>query len=206
MSRSRRRLSALNRRVSSSSASFFWSRRVMRDFGALLPRNFSSALSTDSFSVMIQASLFVGRCRTSMQQDDRVITYYKPSRRKCDCATKATIWVFLRCRFKTSRAHTNNQTLALCAIGTFPTCHLRRRISAIGGRSWNMHQRAGRTARQSGDRTGTIANVAMAPMRRPKIAEVMAPASHGSRPTIGGTAARAASLMTWTVCSGPSMP
>ena len=68
-----------------------------------------------------------------MQPDDRVITYYKPSRRKCDCATKATIWVFLRCRFKTSRAHTNNQTLALCAIGTFPTCHLRRRISAIGG-------------------------------------------------------------------------
>src|SRR6478672_6369551 len=56
LSRSRRRLSALKRRNSSSSALFFSSRRVMRDFGSSLPRNFSSALSTESFSVMIQAS------------------------------------------------------------------------------------------------------------------------------------------------------
>src|SRR5262245_7436920 len=50
--RSRRRLSALKRRSSSSSALFFSSRRVMRDFGSSPPRNFSSALSTESFSVM----------------------------------------------------------------------------------------------------------------------------------------------------------
>ena len=37
----------------------------MRDFGSSLPRNFSRALPTESFSVMIQASPFVDRCRTS---------------------------------------------------------------------------------------------------------------------------------------------
>jgi len=73
LSRSRRRLSALKRRVSSSSALFFSSRRVMRDFGSSLPRNFSSALSTESFSVMIQASPFGDPCRTTMDPDGRAI-------------------------------------------------------------------------------------------------------------------------------------
>ena len=70
---------------------------------------------------MIQASLFVGRCRTSMQQDDRVITYYKPSRRKCEPRNEGDDLSFLRCRFKTSHAHTNNQTSALSTIGTKQT-------------------------------------------------------------------------------------
>ena len=69
-----------------------------------------------------------------------------------------------------------------------------------------MRQRAGRTACQSGVRTGTTANAVMAPVTRPKIAEVIAPAGHASRPPMEGKAARAASLMTWTTCSGPSIP
>jgi hypothetical protein len=49
LSRSRRSLSALKRRISSSSALFFSSRMVMRDLGSSLPRNFSSAVPTSSF-------------------------------------------------------------------------------------------------------------------------------------------------------------
>src|SRR5262249_28417342 len=60
--RSRRSLSALKRRISSSSALFFSSRMVMRVFGSSPPRNFSSALPTSSFFVMIQCSPFVDRC------------------------------------------------------------------------------------------------------------------------------------------------
>ena len=63
LSRSRRSLSALKRRISSSSALFFSSRTVMRYFGSSLPRHLSSAFPTSSFSVMIQGSPFVDRCR-----------------------------------------------------------------------------------------------------------------------------------------------
>ena len=55
LSRSRRRLSALKRRISSSSALFFSSRMVMRDLGSSLPRNLSSAFPTSSFSVIYKA-------------------------------------------------------------------------------------------------------------------------------------------------------
>ena len=55
LSRSRRRLSTLKRRISSSSALFFSSRMVMRDLGSSLPRNLSSAFPTSSFSVIYKA-------------------------------------------------------------------------------------------------------------------------------------------------------
>src|SRR6478672_4925930 len=84
LSRSRRRLSALKRRNSSSSSLFFSSRRVMRDFGSSLPRNFSSALPTESFSVMIQASPFVDRCMTSMDPDGPSNKHTISPRRKCE--------------------------------------------------------------------------------------------------------------------------
>src|SRR6476620_8088925 len=73
-------------------------------------------------------------------------------------------------------------------------------------RSGNVRQRAGRTACQSGVRTGTTANAVMAPMTRPKVAEVMAPAGHGSGTPMVGKAARAVSLMTWTTFSETTIP
>src|SRR5262249_9072960 len=51
-SRSRRRLAALKRRISSFSASVSSSSRCFLDMGASLPRSFSRALPTASFVVL----------------------------------------------------------------------------------------------------------------------------------------------------------
>jgi hypothetical protein len=60
--------------------------------------------------------------------------------------------------------------------------------------------------RHSDVKTGTSANAVITPVTKPKAAEVMILASHASRPLMEGMAARAESLITWTNCSGASMP
>src|SRR5262245_17558748 len=84
----RLRLIALKRCASLSRASIFSSSRVILDLGSSVPRNFSSALSTESLVVSAIANL-------TLEQNNQL-----RNRRRCDCEAVPAFAVGIPCQYQ----------------------------------------------------------------------------------------------------------